>query len=114
MKFFILVILLVLSAFIIGYLQSNGKYCGGINDYKELGWKGKVLSKYSDSLNHGYKTLLVREKHNIKKVYFITDTSKVYQIINVGDSVEKAVDSLAVFVTAHNEQKRYILKYICN
>ena len=106
-----LVAILVLAY---SYLESSEKHCSGINYYKELSWNGKVTDKYLDSLNHGYQTLLVEEKYGVNKVYFITDTSKVYHIIQVGDSVDKAQDSLAVYVTTRTSRKRHLLKYICN
>lgn len=109
-----LVSLLVLAVLLYRYLESNEKYCEGIAYYRELSWNGKVTHKYLDSLNHGYQTILVKEVYGISKVDFITDTSKVYQIIQVGDSVEKAKDSLAVYITTRNGRKRHPLKYICN
>lgn len=106
--------MLVLAVLLYRYLESNEKYCGGITYYRELSWNGKVTDKYLDSLNHGYQTILVKEIYGTNKVDFITDTSRIYQIIQVGDSVEKAKDSLAVYITTRNGRKRHVLKYICN
>ena len=109
-----LVLLLVLAVLLYRYLESNEKYCEGVAYYRGLGWNGKVTNKYLDSLNHGYQTLIVQEVYGMQKVYFITDTSRVYQIIQVRDSVEKAKDSLAVYIITRNGRKRHALKYICN
>ncbi len=109
-----LVSLLVLAALLFRYLEDSEKYCEGIAYYRGLSWNGKVTDKYLDSLNHGYQTIVVKEAYGMTKVNFITDTSRVYQIIRVGDSVEKAKDSLAVYITTGNGRKRHPLKYICN
>lgn len=106
--------MLVLAVLLYRYLESNEKYCDGISYYRELSWNGKVTDKYLDSLNHGYQAILVKEVSGTNKVYFITDTSRVYQLIPVGDSVKKAKDSLAVYIITHNGRKRHPLKYICN
>jgi hypothetical protein len=111
---FSLISLLILAVLIYRYLESSEKYCEGVNYYRELSWNGKVTDKYLDSLNHGYQTLLVKEVYGMSKVDFITDTSRVYHIIQFGDSVEKAKDSLAVYIITRNGRKRHQLKYICN
>jgi hypothetical protein len=109
-----LVSLLVLAVLLYKYLESNEKYCERVAYYRGLSWNGKVAAKYLDSLNHGYQTVLVKAAYGTNKVDFITDTSRVYQIIQVGDSVEKAKDSLALYITTRNGKKRHPLKYICN
>ena len=92
----------------------NEKYCAGISYYKGLGWQGIVLSKYRDTLNHHYETLLIDDKGSLQKLYFITDTSRVYKIIKIGDYVKKEKDCLIVFVRSGLFENNYTLKYICN
>ena len=73
-----------------------------------------VLGKYRDTLNHHYKTLLINDKGSLQKLYFITDTSRVYKIVKIGDYVEKEKDSLTVFVRSGLFENTFTLKYICN
>ena len=73
-----------------------------------------VLGKYRDTLNHYYKTLLINDKGSLQKLYFITDTSRVYKIVKIGDYVEKEKDSLTVFVRNGLFENTFTLKYICN
>ena len=105
---------MALLASMIYCLNTNEKYCEGISYYKGLGWQGMVLGKYRDTLNHHYETLLINDKGSLQKLYFITDTSRVYKIFKIGDYVEKEKDSLTVFVRSGLFENTFTLKYICN
>jgi hypothetical protein len=117
MKFFALILFLVLSALAIAYLENNPEYCGGISYCKELSLNGTISNKYLDYRNHGYQTILVKGEggnYNEKIVHFITDTSKVYKIIAVGDYVRKNKNSLIIYITHNGIKKELTLKCMCN
>lgn len=117
MKLFILILFLVLLAFTISYLQSTSEYCGDISYYKDLSLNGTISNKYLDYRNHGYETISVKEgegNYNEKTVTFITDTSRVYKVIAVGDYVRKHKNSLTIYVTHNGIRRKYDFKCICN
>jgi hypothetical protein len=117
MKFFILILTLILLGLTLYYLESNPKYCGGISYCKDLNLNGTVLNKYLDYRNHGYPTILVKGKggnYNEKIVRFITDTSKVYKVIAIGDYVRKNKNSLIIHINHNGIRRELTFKCICN
>ncbi len=57
-------------------------------------YSGTVTKKYVDSLQHNYRTIIVKEKKGNKKVLFDFVKNDVYKFIKEGDSLFKNKGSL--------------------
>ena len=57
-------------------------------------YSGIVTKKYVDSLQHNYKTIIVKDEKSNKKLLFDFVLNDVYQFIKEGDSLSKNKGSL--------------------
>ena len=71
---------------------------------------GLVVAKYIDTKEHGYKTLEIDNGHEIQKIRFIRDTSRLYNYLQIGDSIYKPSGTMKVTVERHNSISDFLIK----
>ena len=97
-----LIIYMILSIIIFFFIAknaipSNEDQQKSIVDYfLNQEFNGIVESVFIDEENHQYKTVLVKEKNEIKKLLLDFDASPLFFIIKKGDSLQKKLNQLNV------------------
>lgn len=73
-----------------------------------------VVGKFIDSINHNFKTLLLKDKSSVtnQKIYLINETSDFYCNVDIGDSIKKESKSLVIKNVSKNRIDTLI--YNCN
>jgi len=87
--------------------------CKALKRAKEATFAGIVTKKYYDSANHLTETIVIKDNLNriLMSNFFLLEESNAFNLIQVGDSVEKAKDELSIIV--HNRNEKINLRYTC-
>lgn len=104
------ILLLVAIALIYIFFFSisfNQAECTYLIDFKKLKFSGIIINKFIDSSEHSYPLIIVKDtdvRENIT-INLVYDTTKTFNILNIGDSIKKEFGSLYI-------QKKVGSKYI--
>lgn len=78
------------------------------------GFRGIVIDKFNDSINHNYETIKMR---NLDSVFcsniFVLDNSDAFQIIEIGDSIIKKYNDLSLIVFKKSNKITFELEFDC-
>lgn len=104
-----ILILLATSLLYLFYFTNNFNQaeCTRLKDFKNLKLSGVIINKFIDSSEHSYPLIIIRDTLQKGKVAInlIYDTTKAYNILNIGDSIKKDFGSLYI-------QKKVSGKYL--
>lgn len=89
MKWWILLIILILSA-------SCSNYCNNYLQPKKI--KGIIFSKYIDENDHYLKKIVINEKGQQSKLVIIEKNNALWNYIDEGDSIIKQVNNLDIVI----------------
>lgn len=85
-------------------------YCRAEKRALDQDFKGVLMDKYLDSLNHNYRTIEIKSESGLKKSWFLTmEQSGVYNKLNIGDRIVKEKGQLKITVN----NKNYNLRFNC-
>ena len=75
--------------------RDNERVCESYKDFKKSTFNYLVVNKYIDSSQHSYPTLILQDKAgNQYKDYDLNfDNSAVYDLLSVGDSINKGIQT---------------------
>lgn len=79
-----------------------------------MGYNGKVESKFLDSKEHYYKTVLLTTGNVFSKITFDWDKSGLYDFIQPDDSVYKKVMNDTIYLGRGDEEYVFIMNYGCD
>lgn len=80
----------------------------------EESFKGKLIDKYRDNLNHNYETILISFEGNIyNSRIFVMDQSDSFYNLIIGDSLFKEAGSLQIMVKRGDKISEIDLIYNC-
>ncbi|MAO09922.1 MAG: hypothetical protein CMC07_03295 [Flavobacteriaceae bacterium] len=102
--------IIILTISIIVFLFLSGvvvyKFYKGVNNlipnkkasefYREDNYSGIVSAKYIDSLQHNYRTIVVKRGNKTQKVLFDHENGGFFELVKVGDSLFKKKDTLDI------------------
>lgn len=115
LKYIILVFLanIVLLAFIIFMVNRNLPTPDEINkmafdSIKLTKFEGLVVDKFMDKKNHNHATLKLRNSLGEQNIILTRDKSKIFNFVQVGDSISKEYGDINVFI--RRDGKLYEIK----
>ncbi len=120
MKTKIIISIIFLTLLVILFSTINDNYffnrsiCKEKREKSNLKLNAIVIAKFSDSLNHNYNTLILKDiptGHQIK-LYIINESSGFYWHVTTGDCLNKESQSLIIKNLTKNRIDT--LKYNCN
>ncbi len=96
-----MILLLILAVFIyfINPRIYRYEYNRNIKKFKALNIDGVVISKYIDKDDHGARILRFSNfSSNSITWYYSADVTDIYDLINIGDTVVKLIDSDSILI----------------
>ncbi len=108
---------------ILGIYALNHSYWGttGCAEYESQinrHYKGVVINKWQDRLNHSYPMLRVQlssEQGDFSRDFnFLADTGDFYKFVAIGDSIKKRRGLLEVGIKRNEKDTVILLKPACN
>lgn len=102
MKKYIIVTLVLIWSFLIIWLiePTNSRINSGLyKDFLDLSFYGVVDTKFIDTSNHSYPTLVLRflDKDSVLSINLIGEKSGLYNEIHISDTLLKAKNDSIVF-----------------
>lgn len=77
----------------------------------KLSFNGIVIDKFVDSVNHNYKTILIKENLDTTRFIFDFDRTNTFHYIKTGDSIIKDKGDSAILIIRNKNRKEFTLKY---
>lgn len=105
---------LMLVAIIIVFIEdkvASSNYCREMKKFKAMELEVSVKNKFLDTENHNVPTVLF---HNGKSLRLNRDTSRLFDYIEIGDTVLKLKESLEIkVVRSKTQQASFVIYFGC-